>query len=71
MDKITGPNAPMHAPATEGGLSRRAILTKAAVTAGVAAAGLSPAGVSSALAETPQASGFGAPLVELYVPRAS
>ena len=43
-------------------LNRRAVLMTAAVAASAAA------GIAPALADTPPAAGFGAPLVELHVP---
>jgi phenylpyruvate tautomerase PptA (4-oxalocrotonate tautomerase family) len=55
-------NNALESPETIGGLSRRAVLRTATVAAG-ALAGMSPA-----LADTPPATGFGAPLVELHVP---
>jgi phenylpyruvate tautomerase PptA (4-oxalocrotonate tautomerase family) len=52
----------LESPETIGGLSRRTVLRTAAVAAGTLA------GMSPALADTTQAPGFGAPLVELHVP---
>ncbi len=63
MDMITGSNKDVELPESAGGLSRRAVLLMTATVAAGAATG-----ISGVLAQTPPAAGFGAPVVELYVP---
>ena len=61
-NKTNGSNKGVELSASDDGLSRRAIIMTATVAAAAAA------GVSAVLADTSQAAGYGAPMVELYVP---
>ena len=61
-NRTNGSNKGVELPASDDGLSRRAIITTATVAAAAAA------GVSAVLADTIPAAGYGAPMVELYVP---
>ncbi len=60
---MTKSNKGVEPPESAGGLSRRAVLLMTATVAAGAATG-----VSGVLADTVPAAGFGAPVVELYVP---
>jgi phenylpyruvate tautomerase PptA (4-oxalocrotonate tautomerase family) len=62
MDIIDRPENNVESPGSSGGLNRRAVLVGAAVAAGASVS------ASPVLADTPQASNFGAPLVEVQVP---
>jgi len=62
MDMIGESNEKMESPASAHGLSRRNVLMTATAAAGALAS------MPSVLADTAPPAGFGAPLVELYVP---